>query len=72
MIPFLFPPSSLFPSLHRFRMMCQSIIAHKLFDYIVLAFIFSNCITVALERPKILQGSLVSPINQSINQFNLI
>ena len=40
--------------------MCQSIIAHKLFDYVVLAFIFSNCITVALERPKILQGSLVS------------
>ncbi|CAL9694026.1 unnamed protein product [Knipowitschia caucasica] len=38
--------------------MCQSIIAHKLFDYVVLAFIFSNCITVALERPKILQGSL--------------
>lgn len=43
----------------RFRQMCQSIIAHKLFDYVVLAFIFSNCITVALERPKILQGSLV-------------
>uniref|UniRef100_A0A3B3VFR4 Calcium voltage-gated channel subunit alpha1 Ia n=1 Tax=Poecilia latipinna TaxID=48699 RepID=A0A3B3VFR4_9TELE len=42
----------------RFRQMCQSIIAHKLFDYVVLAFIFSNCITVALERPKILQGSL--------------
>lgn len=41
--------------------MCQAIIAHKLFDYVVLAFIFSNCITVALERPKILQGSLVNP-----------
>uniref|UniRef100_A0A8C4P0R6 Voltage-dependent T-type calcium channel subunit alpha n=1 Tax=Dicentrarchus labrax TaxID=13489 RepID=A0A8C4P0R6_DICLA len=48
----------LFPSYSRFRQMCQSIIAHKLFDYVVLAFIFSNCITVALERPKILQGSL--------------
>uniref|UniRef100_A0A8C1M3F8 Calcium voltage-gated channel subunit alpha1 Ia n=1 Tax=Cyprinus carpio TaxID=7962 RepID=A0A8C1M3F8_CYPCA len=44
--------------LFRFRLLCQSIIAHKLFDYVVLAFIFSNCITVALERPKILQGSL--------------
>uniref|UniRef100_A0AAQ6A9W2 Ion transport domain-containing protein n=1 Tax=Amphiprion ocellaris TaxID=80972 RepID=A0AAQ6A9W2_AMPOC len=43
---------------HPFRQICQSIIAHKLFDYVVLAFIFSNCITVALERPKILQGSL--------------
>uniref|UniRef100_A0A669F5B5 Calcium voltage-gated channel subunit alpha1 Ib n=1 Tax=Oreochromis niloticus TaxID=8128 RepID=A0A669F5B5_ORENI len=42
----------------RFRLLCQSIIAHKLFDYVVLAFIFLNCITVALERPKILQGSL--------------
>ncbi|XP_015240445.1 PREDICTED: voltage-dependent T-type calcium channel subunit alpha-1G isoform X3 [Cyprinodon variegatus] len=49
---FLFSPQN------KFRLMCQSIIAHKLFDYIVLAFIFSNCITVALERPKILQGSL--------------
>ncbi|MED6233701.1 Voltage-dependent T-type calcium channel subunit alpha-1I, partial [Ataeniobius toweri] len=42
----------------RFRLLCQSIIAHKLFDYVVLVFIFLNCITVALERPKILQGSL--------------
>ncbi|XP_075999404.1 voltage-dependent T-type calcium channel subunit alpha-1I-like [Genypterus blacodes] len=48
----------LFSPRNRFRQMCQSIIAHKLFDYVVLAFIFSNCITVALERPKILQGSL--------------
>lgn len=54
----LIPP--LLPFSSRFRQMCQSIIAHKLFDYVVLAFIFSNCITVALERPKILQGSLVN------------
>ncbi|XP_069386718.1 voltage-dependent T-type calcium channel subunit alpha-1I-like [Paralichthys olivaceus] len=43
---------------NKFRLLCQSIIAHKLFDYVVLAFIFLNCITVALERPRILQGSL--------------
>ncbi|XP_061741382.1 voltage-dependent T-type calcium channel subunit alpha-1I isoform X1 [Nerophis ophidion] len=49
---FLFSPQN------KFRQICQSIITHKLFDYVVLAFIFSNCITVALERPKILQGSL--------------
>uniref|UniRef100_A0A3P9IW78 Calcium voltage-gated channel subunit alpha1 Ia n=1 Tax=Oryzias latipes TaxID=8090 RepID=A0A3P9IW78_ORYLA len=49
---FLFSPQN------KFRQICQAIIAHKLFDYVVLAFIFSNCITVALERPKILQGSL--------------
>ncbi|XP_053300102.1 voltage-dependent T-type calcium channel subunit alpha-1I [Pleuronectes platessa] len=48
---FLFSPQN------KFRQICKSIIDHKLFDYVVLAFIFSNCITVALERPKILQGS---------------
>ncbi|XP_035379416.1 voltage-dependent T-type calcium channel subunit alpha-1I [Electrophorus electricus] len=48
----------LFSPQNKFRLLCQSIIAHKLFDYVVLAFIFSNCITVALERPRILQGSL--------------
>lgn len=56
-----FLPSAFLSSYFRFRQICQSIIAHKLFDYVVLAFIFSNCITVALERPKILQGSLVNP-----------
>uniref|UniRef100_A0A4W5NGN1 Calcium voltage-gated channel subunit alpha1 I n=1 Tax=Hucho hucho TaxID=62062 RepID=A0A4W5NGN1_9TELE len=49
---FLFSPQN------RFRRVCQSIITYKMFDYVVLAFIFSNCITVALERPKIMQGSL--------------
>ncbi|XP_048104998.1 voltage-dependent T-type calcium channel subunit alpha-1I-like [Alosa alosa] len=48
----------LFSPQNKFRLLCQSIIAHKLFDYVVLAFIFLNCITVALERPKIHQGSL--------------
>ncbi|XP_077426004.1 voltage-dependent T-type calcium channel subunit alpha-1I isoform X6 [Vanacampus margaritifer] len=43
---------------NKFRALCQSIIAHKLFDYVVLVFIFLNCITVALERPRIHQGSL--------------
>uniref|UniRef100_A0A3Q2PDK8 Voltage-dependent T-type calcium channel subunit alpha-1I-like n=1 Tax=Fundulus heteroclitus TaxID=8078 RepID=A0A3Q2PDK8_FUNHE len=48
----------MFSPQNKFRILCQSIIAHKLFDYVVLVFIFLNCITVALERPKILQGSL--------------
>ncbi|CAG5928817.1 unnamed protein product [Menidia menidia] len=48
----------MFSPQNKFRLLCQSIIAHKLFDYVVLVFIFLNCITVALERPKILQGSL--------------
>uniref|UniRef100_A0A3Q1LL52 Voltage-dependent T-type calcium channel subunit alpha n=1 Tax=Bos taurus TaxID=9913 RepID=A0A3Q1LL52_BOVIN len=45
------------PTLPRFRVLCQTIIAHKLFDYVVLAFIFLNCITIALERPQIEAGS---------------
>ncbi|XP_052454961.1 voltage-dependent T-type calcium channel subunit alpha-1I-like [Carassius gibelio] len=48
----------LFSPQNKFRQLCQTIIAHKLFDYVVLAFIFLNCITVALERPRIHQGSL--------------
>uniref|UniRef100_A0A8C5GAX4 Voltage-dependent T-type calcium channel subunit alpha-1H n=1 Tax=Gouania willdenowi TaxID=441366 RepID=A0A8C5GAX4_GOUWI len=38
---------------NRFRMWCQSVISHKLFDHVVLVFIFLNCITIALERPGI-------------------
>lgn len=37
----------------RFRMMCEKLISHKMFDYVVLVFIFLNCITIALERPTI-------------------
>ncbi|KAM3863913.1 voltage-dependent T-type calcium channel subunit alpha-1H [Diretmus argenteus] len=36
-----------------FRVWCQSLISHKMFDYVVLVFIFLNCITIALERPDI-------------------
>uniref|UniRef100_A0A674NH58 Calcium channel, voltage-dependent, T type, alpha 1H subunit a n=1 Tax=Takifugu rubripes TaxID=31033 RepID=A0A674NH58_TAKRU len=35
------------------RAWCQSVISHKLFDHVVLVFIFLNCITIALERPDI-------------------
>uniref|UniRef100_A0A7N8YIC4 Voltage-dependent T-type calcium channel subunit alpha-1H n=1 Tax=Mastacembelus armatus TaxID=205130 RepID=A0A7N8YIC4_9TELE len=31
----------------------NSVISHKLFDHVVLVFIFLNCITIALERPDI-------------------
>ncbi|XP_068605770.1 voltage-dependent T-type calcium channel subunit alpha-1H [Brachionichthys hirsutus] len=43
----------LFSPENRFRMWCQSVISHKLFDHVVLVFIFLNCITIALERPEI-------------------
>uniref|UniRef100_A0A8C5ILV8 Voltage-dependent T-type calcium channel subunit alpha-1G n=1 Tax=Junco hyemalis TaxID=40217 RepID=A0A8C5ILV8_JUNHY len=42
-----------FSSLNRFRLMCNKIITHKMFDHVVLVIIFLNCITIAMERPKI-------------------
>ncbi|XP_061078951.1 voltage-dependent T-type calcium channel subunit alpha-1H-like [Conger conger] len=47
----------LFSPQNKFRMMCQKIIAHKMFDHVVLVFIFLNCITIALERPDIMPHS---------------
>uniref|UniRef100_A0A6Q2Z7I1 Voltage-dependent T-type calcium channel subunit alpha n=1 Tax=Esox lucius TaxID=8010 RepID=A0A6Q2Z7I1_ESOLU len=38
---------------NRFRRCCLRVIAHKMFDHIILLFIFLNCITIALERPDI-------------------
>ncbi|KAK2502308.1 hypothetical protein MC885_013208 [Smutsia gigantea] len=35
----------------------EDVIAHKMFDHVVLVFIFLNCITIALERPDIDPGS---------------
>ncbi|XP_043970678.1 voltage-dependent T-type calcium channel subunit alpha-1H-like isoform X3 [Gambusia affinis] len=43
----------LFAPQNELRLWCQKVISHKMFDHIVLLFIFLNCITVALERPDI-------------------
>ncbi|KAL0992517.1 hypothetical protein UPYG_G00094400 [Umbra pygmaea] len=43
----------LFSPQNTFRIWCKGMITHKLFDHIVLVFIFLNCITIALERPNI-------------------
>ncbi|XP_061534471.1 voltage-dependent T-type calcium channel subunit alpha-1H-like isoform X2 [Phycodurus eques] len=43
---------------NRFRLWCQKTIGHKLFDHIILLFIFLNCITIALERPDIQPHSM--------------
>uniref|UniRef100_I3KUE6 Voltage-dependent T-type calcium channel subunit alpha n=1 Tax=Oreochromis niloticus TaxID=8128 RepID=I3KUE6_ORENI len=43
----------LFPSESRFRILCNKIITHKMFDHVVLVIIFLNCITIAMERPRI-------------------
>uniref|UniRef100_A0A8C1TNY5 Voltage-dependent T-type calcium channel subunit alpha n=1 Tax=Cyprinus carpio TaxID=7962 RepID=A0A8C1TNY5_CYPCA len=37
----------------RFRVTCNKIINHKMFDHVVLVIIFLNCITIAMERPRI-------------------
>ncbi|XP_077595329.1 voltage-dependent T-type calcium channel subunit alpha-1G isoform X3 [Stigmatopora nigra] len=48
---YLFSPDS------RFRFVCKNIIHHKMFDHVVLVIIFLNCITIAMERPRIDPGS---------------
>ncbi|KAG3258868.1 calcium voltage-gated channel subunit alpha1 H, transcript variant X1 [Ictidomys tridecemlineatus] len=47
----------LFSPQNRLRACCQKVIAHRMFDHVVLVFIFLNCITIALERPDIDPGS---------------
>ncbi|KAI4819262.1 hypothetical protein KUCAC02_004515 [Chaenocephalus aceratus] len=38
---------------NRFRIYCQRLIYHKLFDNTVLLFILLSCVTIAMERPAI-------------------
>ncbi|XP_075999196.1 voltage-dependent T-type calcium channel subunit alpha-1H-like [Genypterus blacodes] len=47
----------LFSPQNQFRVWCQSVISHRMFDHVVLVFIFLNCITIALERPEIQPNS---------------
>lgn len=44
---FIFHPDN------RLRLKCIRVTEHKTFDYVVLIFISLNCITLAMERPKI-------------------
>lgn len=44
---FIFRPDN------RLRLKCIRVTEHKTFDYVVLIFISLNCITLAMERPKI-------------------
>ncbi|XP_062866886.1 voltage-dependent T-type calcium channel subunit alpha-1H [Trichomycterus rosablanca] len=48
----------LFSPQNEFRLRCQKVISHKMFDHVVLIFIFLNCITIALERPDIQPSSM--------------
>ncbi|XP_063733054.1 voltage-dependent T-type calcium channel subunit alpha-1I-like [Eleginops maclovinus] len=43
----------LFSPQNRFRIFCQHVISHKMFDNMVLLFILLSCITIAMERPGI-------------------
>lgn len=54
------PLPSICLSSSRFRLLCHRIITHKMFDHVVLVIIFLNCITIAMERPKIDPHSAVS------------
>ncbi|XP_064818471.1 voltage-dependent T-type calcium channel subunit alpha-1H-like isoform X4 [Oncorhynchus masou masou] len=47
----------LFSPRNSFRVWAKGMISHKMFDHVVLLFIFLNCITIALERPGILPHS---------------
>ncbi|KAI9539102.1 hypothetical protein NQZ68_009179 [Dissostichus eleginoides] len=38
---------------NRFRIYCQRLISHKMFDNTVLLFILLSCVTIAMERPGI-------------------
>ncbi|XP_029292902.1 voltage-dependent T-type calcium channel subunit alpha-1H [Cottoperca gobio] len=60
---YLFSPESIL------RGWCQSVISHKLFDHVVLVFIFLNCITIALERPDI---QLNSPERMFLSVSNYV
>ncbi|PIK39622.1 putative voltage-dependent T-type calcium channel subunit alpha-1H isoform X5 [Apostichopus japonicus] len=42
---------------NRFRRSVQRLLAHKWFDYSILIIIFTNCITLAMERPGIAEDS---------------
>ncbi|XP_023273227.1 voltage-dependent T-type calcium channel subunit alpha-1H-like [Seriola lalandi dorsalis] len=48
----------LFSPQNRLRLWCQRVVSHKMFDHVVLLFIFLNCITIALERPDIQPNSM--------------
>lgn len=52
--------------LFRFRLWCQRVIGHKMFDHVILLFIFLNCITIALERPDIQPNSMVTYIRPAV------
>ncbi|XP_028442756.1 voltage-dependent T-type calcium channel subunit alpha-1H-like isoform X2 [Perca flavescens] len=38
---------------NKFRICCQHLISHKMFDHMVLVFILLSCATIAMERPEI-------------------
>lgn len=52
----------LFSPENKLRRICGYLITRRWFDYCVLFFIATNCITLAMERPNIPSDSVVSRI----------
>lgn len=50
----------LFSKENLFRKFCSYITLHKWYETAILFFVALNCITLAMERPSILESSLVS------------
>lgn len=46
--------------LFRIRQRAYQLVSSKPFDYIILAIIFANCVTIAMERPSLQDDSKVS------------
>jgi hypothetical protein len=53
----------LFSKENFFRKLCSCITLHKWFETVILIFVGLNCLTLAIERPNILESSIVSIIS---------
>ena len=63
----------LFSPRNRFRVVCRKLTSSKWFDYSILLFIFANCITIAMERPTLAEGSAERKLlNISNHIFTLV
>lgn len=58
---FIFSPAN------RLRRLCMMVADHRYFDYIILFFISLNCVTLAIERPRIPPWSLEREILNVLN-----
>ena len=62
-------PLFLLPPTNRLRIACIRMTEHSMFDYIIMVFILSNCVTLAMERPTIPKDSLERDILMIANNL---